>query len=92
MENQAKIFYNSLSCPAYPAVHIAFFEYKLLGFSNHQMQTVLTAASPIIVRSLSCTATTEAFLRPRVCDNYAWYNIIITTRLTCQQRNTAQLN
>lgn len=72
MKIQANMFYNSLSCPAYPAVHVAFFEYKLLGFSNYQMQMVLTIALSIIVSSLSCTGTTEAFLRPRVLGNYAW--------------------
>lgn len=56
------------------------------------MQTVLTAAASIIVSSLSCSATVEAFLRPRECDNYAWYNLIITACLTRQQRNTALLN
>lgn len=92
MEIQDKMFYNGLSNPAYPAVRRAFFTYKMLGFSNYQMQAVLTAAASIIVFSLSCSATAEAFLRPRECGNYAWYNLILTTCLTCQRRNTAQLN
>lgn len=72
MEIQADMFYNSLRCPVYPAVHVAFLEYKLLFSSNYQMQMVLTIASSIIVSSLSCMGTTEAFLRPRVLGNYAW--------------------
>lgn len=63
------MFYNSLSCPA---VHVAFLEYKWLGFPNYQMQMVLTIALSVIVSSLSCTGTTEAFLGPRVLGNYAW--------------------
>lgn len=72
------MFYNGLNYAPYPAVHKAFFTYKLLGFSNYQMQAVLTAAASLIVFSLSCSATTETFLRPRECDNYAWYNLILT--------------